>query len=73
LSAIIGGTEAQSSAHSAGNRGVISSQPAPPGAPGGGSTVDEMSESSFPASDPPAVWTWEPKAPRPEATETPAE
>jgi hypothetical protein len=24
-----------------------------------GSTVEEMSESSFPASDPPAVWTWD--------------
>ena len=24
-------------------------------------TVDEMSEWSFPASDPPATWTWEPK------------
>jgi DNA-binding MarR family transcriptional regulator len=24
-----------------------------------GSTVDEMGDSSFPASDPPAVWTWE--------------
>jgi hypothetical protein len=23
------------------------------------STVDEMGESSFPASDPPAVWTWD--------------
>jgi hypothetical protein len=31
-----------------------------------------MSECSFPASDPPAVWTWEPKALRPETTETPA-
>jgi hypothetical protein len=25
----------------------------------GWSTVDQMSECSFPASDPPAVWTWE--------------
>jgi hypothetical protein len=25
----------------------------------GPSTVDQMSEHSFPASDPPAVWTWE--------------
>jgi hypothetical protein len=24
-----------------------------------GSTVEEMGEGSFPASDPPAVWTWE--------------
>ena len=23
-------------------------------------TVDEMSEWSFPASDPPATWTWDP-------------
>jgi hypothetical protein len=28
-------------------------------APAGGSTTDEMSECSFPASDPPSVWTWE--------------
>jgi len=28
-------------------------------APGGASTIDDMSDSSFPASDPPAVWIWE--------------
>ena len=27
--------------------------------PGGAATVEEMSEASFPASDPPATWTWE--------------
>jgi hypothetical protein len=27
------------------------------------SSVDEMSEASFPASDPPAVWTWDPRRP----------
>jgi hypothetical protein len=28
-------------------------------APDSGSVVDQMSENSFPASDPPAVWTWD--------------
>jgi hypothetical protein len=27
-------------------------------------TVDEMSEWSFPASDPPATWNWEPRGQR---------
>lgn len=27
-------------------------------------TVDEMGEWSFPASDPPATWNWEPRAQR---------
>jgi hypothetical protein len=34
-----------------------------------GVTVDEMSDSSFPASDPPAVWTWD--VPRPPADDPP--
>ena len=29
------------------------------GSPGGAATVEEMSEASFPASDPPATWTWD--------------
>jgi hypothetical protein len=72
IGGMIEDTEAQPLVQSVGNRGAKSSQPAPPGAPGGGSTVDEMSEWSFPASDPPAVWTWEPKAPRLNPTESPA-
>jgi hypothetical protein len=28
-------------------------------------TVDEMSEWSFPASDPPATWTWDIRRPQP--------
>ena len=30
-------------------------------APADDSRIDEMSESSFPASDPPSAWTWEVK------------
>jgi hypothetical protein len=70
FSAMMEDTDAQPLVPPAGDRDAESSQLAP-GAPGGGSTVDEMSECSFPASDPPAVWTWEPKLPRPETRETP--
>jgi hypothetical protein len=28
-------------------------------------TVDDMGEWSFPASDPPATWTWEPRPAKP--------
>jgi hypothetical protein len=42
--------------------------------PGSGSSVDEMSESSFPASDSPAVWTWETHTtPEPPPEQEPAE
>lgn len=34
---------------------------AAPPAPAGRPTVDDMGEWSFPASDPPATWTWEPR------------
>jgi hypothetical protein len=33
-------------------------------------TVDDMSEWSFPASDPPATWTWDPPATPKTGTET---
>jgi predicted GNAT family acetyltransferase len=38
-------------------------------APGGDVTVDELSAASFPASDPPATWTWEIPADPAEADE----
>jgi hypothetical protein len=37
----------------------IRSRPLEQHASNGRSTVDQMGECSFPASDPPAVWTWE--------------
>jgi hypothetical protein len=43
--------------------GQILSRPTaePSVAPTDDSRIDEMSESSFPASDPPSAWTWEVK------------
>lgn len=62
---MIGVTETAHSGQSVGNSATESGRPGPTGTPAGGSTVDEMSEWSFPASDPPAVWTWEPPPPTP--------
>jgi hypothetical protein len=62
---MIRATEVEHSVESVGNSATKSGRPAPASAPAGGSTVDEMSEWSFPASDPPAVWTWEPSPPTP--------
>jgi hypothetical protein len=55
-----------------GGRVVKPSVPEPPVAPAGDSRIDEMSESSFPASDPPSAWTWEVK-PRTSTSESPAQ
>jgi len=41
-------------------------------APPEDSRIDEMSESSFPASDPPSAWTWEVKT-RASTPESPAQ
>jgi hypothetical protein len=38
--------------------------------PGGDVTIDEMSDASFPASDPPATWTWEIRKPAADADES---
>jgi len=43
----------------ASGRNAASPRQEPPAHPSADSKVDEMGESSFPASDPPAVWTWE--------------
>ena len=45
--------------HPTADPGAKSPVPDQPAAPAGGATTDEMSECSFPASDPPSVWTWE--------------
>jgi hypothetical protein len=45
-----------------GGRVVNPSVPQPSVAPTDDSRIDEMSESSFPASDPPSIWTWEVKS-----------
>ena len=48
-----------SASQTAGGRSAKAPTRHQPAAPAGGSTTDEMSECSFPASDPPSVWTWE--------------
>jgi hypothetical protein len=45
-----------------GARVVKPSVSEPPVASAADSRIDEMSESSFPASDPPSAWTWEVKS-----------
>jgi hypothetical protein len=46
-----------------GGRNVKPAVPKSSVVPADDSRVDEMSESSFPASDPPSAWTWEVKSP----------
>jgi hypothetical protein len=55
-----------------GGRVVKPSVPEPPVAPADDSRIDEMSDSSFPASDPPSAWTWEVKS-RTSIPEAPAQ
>ena len=41
---------------------VVTGEPVPD-LPSTHPSVDDMGEASFPASDPPAVWTWDPPPP----------
>jgi hypothetical protein len=50
-------------AEAPGGRVVKPSVSEPPVASAADSRIDEMSDSSFPASDPPSAWTWEVKSP----------
>jgi hypothetical protein len=55
-----------------GARAIEPSVSEPPVASPADSRIDEMSESSFPASDPPSAWTWEVKS-RTSTPEPPAQ
>jgi hypothetical protein len=55
-----------------GGRVIKPSVSEPPVASAADSRIDEMSESSFPASDPPSAWIWEVKS-RTSTPESPAQ
>jgi hypothetical protein len=51
--------------HAAGPQSDKPLAPRPRAEPADDSRIDQMSDGSFPASDPPSVWTWEVKTQAP--------